>query len=489
MTNKNQGLTAPQRVIDEGQALEQIQTEYYQTIRVQRPRDIAKATELFIEQARLAGEDFNYLIEFKDKSNRAVKFEGVSAQGIYLAALCYGNVIIQPGKVEKVPGGWMMKPVAIDAENNVVFERAYIIPDKLPVYGNWDEAKKEVIRFQAYQSRALRNVGAMIFPPSFLRAGIEAAKGAIRDNAADPKVKKSMLLRIIKRLADIGVSEIRVEAKFGKKIGVFTADDVVNLSGYFTEATEGNPDDVFPLTAKEMQERRENEKEVNEPPPAQEPTFTSKEDAQKPGPEPDDGRRPCSSCGDLKVLLERTEQGKDLCIPCDNKLAKAKKAAEADADKKPPKKTKTNKKKPELCAQCRQPSGELVASEMGKLCPVCYEKWYSGEGEKEKEITITKVSGTEAAGVGGLTKADPPSLEMVNKLALDICDHCNEEKPVALIPEGGKICAACAIAKNKHCSRCLRYVQAVYVFGGTMRELEGKQVCTLCVPIENEKGD
>jgi len=184
----------------------------------------------------------------------------------------YGNCSLDMDPVQDLPDAWVFTARAVDMETGYSISRQFRQSKNWKVYGKHDEARKEDVRFQIGQSKALRNVALAFLPDWLVDRAMDAAKGGMRErieklvaeqmdkvspDLTDDEAKAEATLRVAKaafaKLASMGITEERGLWAVGRKnLAGVTIEDLVVIRGGIAAVEKGTDtaDEVFPVPAK-----------------------------------------------------------------------------------------------------------------------------------------------------------------------------------------------------------------------------------------------
>lgn len=230
--------------------VQRTQTKYTTAMRVQIPRELPLVEARAMEEATLLGEDGYYAWgENKDR------IEGPSKDLAMAMIRCYGNCAVDLGEVQETPDAWIFTATFVDLETGFTLARQFRQAKRWTVYGKLDEARKDDIRFQIGQSKAVRNVILNAVPAWLIRRALDRCKGGVREkiegliatHGLEKVVRKAM-----DRLNALGADDARVCECMGRKnpAGI-TLEDLVILHGNIAaiESRADTVDDIFPPKA------------------------------------------------------------------------------------------------------------------------------------------------------------------------------------------------------------------------------------------------
>lgn len=234
-------------VMTSGAAVQQVRSSFATAVSVQKPRKIADIRLRIIEEANLAGEDFYYGWGAGD-----VAIEGPSVKLATALARCWGNCAVEMGSIQDMPDSWIMTASFIDLETGFTLDRQFRQAKDWTVYGKMDAARKQDIRFQIGQSKAVRNVILNAMPSSLVDIAMEHAKEGVRKRI-QAFVNQNGVAKAVDMLlaafAKAGVSEERVLARAGvASKQAIAVDQIVSLRGDLTAIENGQERaaDMFP---------------------------------------------------------------------------------------------------------------------------------------------------------------------------------------------------------------------------------------------------
>jgi hypothetical protein len=155
--------------------MQQVKTAYTTAVAVQRPRNLLTVHKSLEREAALAGESFYY-----GWGNGNDKIEGPSIKLAMAAARCYGNSAVDMLPVQDMEDSWIMTAVFVDLETGFTLTRQFRQSKNSKIHGKHDAERKDDMRFQIGQSKAVRNVVVNAVPEFLIDAAITAAKSGVR---------------------------------------------------------------------------------------------------------------------------------------------------------------------------------------------------------------------------------------------------------------------------------------------------------------------
>lgn len=254
MNNNNRQMAVQQpeddaagQMVAAGMSVQRTTTSYAQALAVQKPRKLANVKHAVEEEAMLAGESFYYgWGAGKDR------IEGPSIKLANALVRLWGNCAIELLPIQDLADSWVFTAVFVDLETGFTLPRQFRQSKRWQVFGKHDEARKDDIRFQIGQSKAIRNVVLNAMPAGLVDLAMDAAKSGVRAKIEEYIKKNSIAAAqdlMLKELAKLGVPEERVLVRLGiadrKAIGV---EELVTLSGDKRAIRDGEarPEELFP---------------------------------------------------------------------------------------------------------------------------------------------------------------------------------------------------------------------------------------------------
>jgi len=270
-------MSAGEKMLIEGKSLQKIQTTYTTAIAVQKPRSIARVAHNVLEEAKLAGASFYYGWTAKTK-NGPVRIEGPSIDLAMCLARHYGNCAIDIEGTE-TPTHFMLKGIFIDLESGFTCPRLFRQRKTQSLGGKMekDADRQEDIVFQIGQSKAIRNAIIRAMPAWLIEQAIEMAKQAELGKIKPENIHLART-RVLNFFAPYGITPERIEAKMGRKVDDWTAQDIVDLRGMATALKEGrvSAEELFPPIPMEENQEQPKEEPVKD---------TKQQDEAKPQPQ------------------------------------------------------------------------------------------------------------------------------------------------------------------------------------------------------------
>ncbi len=219
-------------------SLQRVQTDFATAMSVQIPRTLSSVEKRLIEEANIACEAFFYAWGAgKDR------IEGPTVGLAMSLARTWGNCALQLRPVQDLSDCWIFTACFVDLETGFTLERQFRQSKNWKVYGKFDEARKDDIRFQIGQSKAVRNVVVNALPRFLVRKAIEQAKRGVRDKVLqliDQRGEDNVRESAVTKLVAAGVPEERVLAKFGREtVKALSVEDLVLIWGDINALTNG----------------------------------------------------------------------------------------------------------------------------------------------------------------------------------------------------------------------------------------------------------
>ena len=238
-------------VIDRGLAeinVQKVQTKYTTAMSVQRPRVLALVEKRAMEEAAILGADAYYA--WGEGKNRV---EGPSKDLAMCLVRCYGNCAVDQAEIQETREAWIFTATFVDLETGFTLARQFRQSKSWQVFGKFDEARKDDIRFQIGQSKAVRNVILNAVPGWLVRRALDKAKGGVREalqKYIDEHGIGKVQTKAMAELAKLGVPEARVLDSMGRNaVAALTIEDLVILQGNKAALESGSDtiDSMFPI--------------------------------------------------------------------------------------------------------------------------------------------------------------------------------------------------------------------------------------------------
>lgn len=152
-----------------------VEGRFVTAVAVQKPRTLPQVQRRLEEEAALSGESFYY-----GWSAGQEKIEGPSVKLANAAARCWGNCSVEMLPLQETAESWVFTAAFVDYETGFTIQRQFRQSKNWRVFGKHDEARKEDIRFQIGQSKAVRNVILNALPSGLIDRALEVAKAGAR---------------------------------------------------------------------------------------------------------------------------------------------------------------------------------------------------------------------------------------------------------------------------------------------------------------------
>lgn len=226
----------------DGGVMQRMQGRYATAISVQKPRVLRVIQEELLKEADLAGETFYYgWGAGKDR------VEGASVNLAMSAVRIWGNCAVELQPVQETRDAWIFTAAFVDLETGFTLSRQFRQAKNWTVHGKFDEARKEDIRFQIGQSKAIRNVVLNVMPKWLTDRAVERAKDGVRrelEEAIGARGIDSVRDVLVKRLATQGVTDQMLLGKFGRPtVNALTVEDMVIMRADYN-ALHGGADTI-----------------------------------------------------------------------------------------------------------------------------------------------------------------------------------------------------------------------------------------------------
>ena len=230
-----------------GQTIQQVRGSYATAIACQIPRQLEVVRRRIEDEGRLAGEEFYY-----GWGAGKERIEGPSVKLANALARCWGNCAIELLPVQETRDAWIFTAVFVDLETGFTLPRQFRQAKNWKVYGKHDDARKDDIRFQIGQSKAVRNVVLNALPASLVERALKAAKSGVKEKLTAYIEKNSLAAAqdlLINELIKLGVKEEHVlqRCRVAERKAL-DVDSLVLLRGdiYAIRDGQARPEELFP---------------------------------------------------------------------------------------------------------------------------------------------------------------------------------------------------------------------------------------------------
>lgn len=234
----------------------QVKSSYATAVMVQRPRKLPEVERRFLEEAMLAGESFYY-----GWSAGGQLIEGPSQELAHALARCWMNCAIELGEVQETREAWYFTTTFVDLETGVSIPRQFRQSKRSIVHGKLDEERKDDIRFQIGQSKAVRNVILHALPKWLIEKGVATAKEGVSKRLDDAIAKQGIhhvISIMVAELAKLGVKPEAICQKFGvAKVDGLTKENLITMRGDLKalQAGQDRPEALYPMPAEPGKEQ------------------------------------------------------------------------------------------------------------------------------------------------------------------------------------------------------------------------------------------
>ncbi len=229
----------------QGQAMQQMKTEYHTAVRVQQPRSLETITKNVLHEAHLAGSGFYYRWEVKTKSGPQI-VQGGSIDLAMSLARNFGNCAVDI-QVDESESHYLFTSMFVDIESGFQVKRLFRQRKRQNIGAGMSGERQDDIVFQIGQSKCTRNTILRSVPAWLVNMAIdEARKAEVGKVNADNIVEARG--RLLAWFAQRGVTEAQLEAYCGCKVNQITAETIADLRGMATGVEEGRVDlrELFP---------------------------------------------------------------------------------------------------------------------------------------------------------------------------------------------------------------------------------------------------
>lgn len=226
------GDVVPQSVgaelLAQGAAMQQVGNRYATSVAVQKPRSMPIIERNVLYEADKLGETGFYgWGEGKDAVG------GATVKLAMMIARNWGNVAIDLQPVQDLGDSWIFTASFVDLETGFNLTRQFRQSKKWVVYGKHDEARKEDIRFQIGQSKAVRNVILNAVPEWLVDRALDKCRDGVREKMEKWIADKGLAevqRTCVRALARMKVPESRILATYGRNaIAALTVEDLIGL--------------------------------------------------------------------------------------------------------------------------------------------------------------------------------------------------------------------------------------------------------------------
>lgn len=191
----------------------QVKTQHATAISVQVPRTLHNCLQSIKIEAAISGERFYYGWSVKDKrTGRSSMIEGPSVKLALAACRCYTNCAVDMLPVQETADAWIFSAVFIDLESGFTLTRQFRQDKSSTVYGELGQARKDDVRFQIGQSKAIRNVVVNAVPDCLIDEAMQAAKSGAMARLDKFVDEKGMVYAVDQILKGLGRYAVTVEA-------------------------------------------------------------------------------------------------------------------------------------------------------------------------------------------------------------------------------------------------------------------------------------
>lgn len=241
--------------------VQRVQTKYTTAMAVQAPRELTAVEGRSLQEAALLGSD-----AFYGWGAGKDRIEGPSKELAMALVRCYGNCAVDLGEVQETRDAWIFTATFVDLETGFTLARQFRQSKAWQVFGKFDDARKDDIRFQIGQSKAVRNVILNALPGWLVRRALDRAKGGVRE-AIEAYIAKNGMDKAIafamSRCEKCGAKPENVLYAMGRKNAAsLTIEDLVILAGSVAilESGQDTVESVFPNPPAETAETPQGSK-------------------------------------------------------------------------------------------------------------------------------------------------------------------------------------------------------------------------------------
>lgn len=249
-------IVPPEELISEGKTLVKTEIPYVTALQVQKPRDIDQVIDAIKRECEFGGDDLYYGWTLQRGKSAGKKIEGGSIGLATSLARAYGNVWI-PVTMQETEEAFLFTATFIDLETGFNLQRIFRTDRTGDIPGEYEPARKEDIKFQIGQSKAIRNVilnGGI--PRWLVNSAVKWAKDAVINNITKEGLAKATA-NAIDFFAKNGIKEKDLIDYIGAPKTNWTAENIAHLRGI---AQRLKDEDISPEQAlAEMKEAKSEE--------------------------------------------------------------------------------------------------------------------------------------------------------------------------------------------------------------------------------------
>lgn len=242
--------------VEKGRTIVKTEIPYVTALQVQKPRNIDQVIEAIKVECEFGGDDFYYGWTLERGKSVGKRIEGGSIGLATSLARAYGNVFL-PVTMQETPEAYLFTATFIDLETGFNLQRIYRTDRKGEIPGAYEPARKEDIKFQIGQSKAIRNVilnGGI--PRWLVNRAVKWAKEAVINNITQEGLAKATT-NAIDYFAKNGIKVKDLIDYIGRPKTNWTAENLANLRGMAQRLKEEDISSEQLLT--EMREARKEE--------------------------------------------------------------------------------------------------------------------------------------------------------------------------------------------------------------------------------------
>lgn len=223
-------VVSPEEIIKEGRTVVKTEIPYVTALNVQKPRDLDLVEKAVRRECEFGGDDFYYGWTLQRGKSVGKKIEGGSIGLATSLARAYGNVWI-PVTMQETEEAFLFTATFIDLESGFNIQRIYRADRTAELPGQYEPARKEDIKFQIGQSKAIRNVILNGGVPKWLvNKAVKWAKDAVINNITKEGLAKSTATAI-GFFAKLGIKEKELIDYIGEPKMNWTAETIAQLRG------------------------------------------------------------------------------------------------------------------------------------------------------------------------------------------------------------------------------------------------------------------
>lgn len=222
-------IVIPKKPLLEGKALVKAGTEFATAVFVQKPRNLDKVLEDIKRECEFGGDSFYYSWTLKRGKSIGKKIEGGTIGLAIALARIWGNTAT-PITVVETEDCWMFTATFIDLETGFTNQRLFRYDRTGDLPGQYEDARKENIKFEIGQSKAKRNAILSSLPVWLVDGAVKLAKQSVMRNISKEGLAKATK-RIVEFFAEHNIPDKLLVNYIGQPKASWTAETIAHLQG------------------------------------------------------------------------------------------------------------------------------------------------------------------------------------------------------------------------------------------------------------------